>query len=38
MILRKEAARWKILVDKDTGQNGTITEEEYRAAAPLRVG
>lgn len=36
MILRKEAGRWKILVDKDTAQNGTITEEEYRAAAPLR--
>jgi ketosteroid isomerase-like protein len=35
MILRKEAGRWKILVDKDTSQNGTITEEEYRAAAPL---
>ncbi|HET8648376.1 MAG TPA: hypothetical protein VFO85_22955 [Vicinamibacteria bacterium] len=36
MILRREAGRWKILVDKDTAQGGTLTEEEFRRAAPMR--
>ncbi len=29
MILRKEAGVWKLLVDRDTAQNGAITEEDY---------
>lgn len=35
-VLRKEGGRWKILVDKDTAENGTITEEMFQAAAPMR--
>lgn len=35
MVLRKEGNRWKILVDQDTAENGTITEAAFQAAAPL---
>jgi hypothetical protein len=34
MILRKEAGKWKILVDKDTSDEGKITEAMFRAANP----
>jgi ketosteroid isomerase-like protein len=35
-VLRNESGRWKILLDKDTTDGGTITEEAYQAASPLR--
>jgi ketosteroid isomerase-like protein len=35
MILRKENGRWKILVDKDSAEGGTITEATFLAATPL---
>jgi ketosteroid isomerase-like protein len=34
MILRKEDGKWKILVDKDTSDEGKITEAMFRAANP----
>lgn len=36
MVLRKESGSWKILVDQDTREGGSITEEAFRAATPLR--
>jgi len=35
-VLRKEGEQWKILLDKDTAEGGRITEEAFRAAAPMR--
>lgn len=35
-VLRKERGRWRILVDKDTAAGGTITEADFRSAAPMR--
>lgn len=36
MVLRKEAGTWKLLLDKDTTEGGTITAEAYEAAAPMK--
>jgi ketosteroid isomerase-like protein len=33
MVLRKEGGKWKILVDKDTSDQGKITEAMFEAAA-----
>ena len=35
-VLRKEGGKWRILIDKDTADGGRITEEQFRAAAPMR--
>lgn len=35
MVLRREAGTWKFLLDKDTSDGGSITEEAYQAAAPM---
>lgn len=35
VILRKEYGTWKILVDTDSSEGGTITEETFLAAQPL---
>jgi ketosteroid isomerase-like protein len=35
VALRKEDGKWKILVDSDTRENGTITDEMFAAAQPL---
>jgi ketosteroid isomerase-like protein len=35
VILRKENGTWKILVDTDSSEGGTITEEAFLAAHPL---
>jgi ketosteroid isomerase-like protein len=32
MVLRKEGGKWKILVDQDTSEGGTITEAMFDAA------
>jgi hypothetical protein len=34
MVLRKEGGKWKILVDKDTADEGKITEAMFRAVNP----
>lgn len=34
MVLRKEDGKWRILVDKDTADEGKITEAMFRAANP----
>jgi len=36
VALRKENSFWKILVDSDTNLNGTITEEVFLKAQPLK--
>ena len=36
VVLRKENAVWKILVDMDSSEGGTITEKDLLAAAPLQ--
>jgi ketosteroid isomerase-like protein len=36
MILRKEDGKWRILVDKDSAEGGTITEDAFLAAAPMK--
>ncbi|HET9274523.1 MAG TPA: DUF4440 domain-containing protein [Gemmatimonadales bacterium] len=36
-VLRKEDGRWRILVDKDTAGDGTITVADFRSAAPMWV-
>ncbi|HYG20869.1 MAG TPA: nuclear transport factor 2 family protein [Ohtaekwangia sp.] len=35
VVLRKENNTWKILVDTDSSEGGTITEEDFLAAAPM---
>jgi ketosteroid isomerase-like protein len=35
VILRKENGAWKILVDTDTSEGGTVNEEAFRAAQPI---
>lgn len=35
VVLRKENGTWKILVDSDSNEGGTITKETFAAAAPL---
>lgn len=37
-VLRREDGRWRILVDEDSTDGGTITEEAFRAATPLTQG
>lgn len=36
VVLRKENGTWKILVDSDSNEGGTITEEMFLAAKPLQ--
>lgn len=36
VALRKENGVWKILVDSDSDEGGTITEEMFAAAQPIR--
>lgn len=36
VTLRKEIGHWKILVDSDSNEGGTITEEMFQAASPLK--
>lgn len=38
MVLKKEEGKWKILIDKDSAEGGSITEEAFRAAEPMRRG
>jgi hypothetical protein len=35
VALRKENGVWKILVDSDTNEGGTITEEMFQKAKPI---
>lgn len=35
VVLRKENGTWKILVDSDSSEEGTIGEKEFEAARPL---
>jgi hypothetical protein len=35
VTLRKENGTWKILVDSDSNEGRTITEEKFQAAKPL---
>jgi ketosteroid isomerase-like protein len=35
VALRKEEGIWKILVDSDSNEGGTITEEMFQAAKPI---
>lgn len=35
VVLRKEGSEWKILVDTDSSEGNTITEEDFMAARPL---
>jgi ketosteroid isomerase-like protein len=35
VVLRKENGNWKILVDTDSSENGTITEKDFQAAKPM---
>jgi ketosteroid isomerase-like protein len=35
VVLRKEAGIWKILVDSDSSEGGSIGEKEFLAAKPL---
>jgi ketosteroid isomerase-like protein len=35
VVLRKENGVWKILVDTDSSENGTITENDFLAANPM---
>lgn len=35
VVLRKENGIWKILVDTDSSENGTITEKDFLAAKPM---
>jgi hypothetical protein len=34
-VLKKEKRLWKILVDTDSSENGTIGEKEFSAASPM---
>jgi hypothetical protein len=35
VVLRKENGRWKILVDTDSSENGTIGEKDFNQAKPI---
>ncbi len=35
VVLRKENGTWKILVDSDSSEGGTISERDFAAAKPL---
>jgi ketosteroid isomerase-like protein len=35
-VLRKEGGQWRILLDKDTADDGRITEAAFRAATPMK--
>lgn len=35
VVLRKENSTWKILVDSDSSEGGTIDEKDFEAAKPL---
>lgn len=35
VVLRKENGMWKILVDTDSSENGTIGEKDFLAAKPI---
>jgi ketosteroid isomerase-like protein len=35
VVLRKENGVWKILVDTDSSENGTISEKDFLAAMPM---
>jgi ketosteroid isomerase-like protein len=35
VVLRKENGTWKILVDTDSSENGTISEKDFLAAKPI---
>ncbi len=35
VVLRKENGIWKILVDTDSSENGTISEKDFLAAKPI---
>jgi ketosteroid isomerase-like protein len=35
VVLRKENGTWKILVDSDSSEGGTIGEKDFAAAQPL---
>ncbi len=35
VVLRKENSIWKILVDTDSSENGTISEKDFLAAKPI---
>jgi hypothetical protein len=35
VVLRKEENTWKILVDTDSNEGGTIGEAQFLAAAPM---
>lgn len=37
VVLRKESGIWKILVDTDSSEGGTIGEKEFLAAQPLEL-
>ncbi len=36
VVLRKVDGRWKIAVDSDTSEDGSILEEDFMSGAPLR--
>ncbi len=36
VVLRKENGAWKILVDTDSTEGGTISEKDYLAASPIQ--
>ncbi len=35
VVLRKESGTWKILVDSDSSEGGTVGEKDFEAAQPL---
>jgi ketosteroid isomerase-like protein len=35
VVLRKESGAWKILVDTDSSENGTISEKDFLEASPM---
>jgi ketosteroid isomerase-like protein len=35
VVLRKESGSWKILVDTDSSEGGTISEKDFLAASPM---
>lgn len=35
VTLQKEKGSWKILVDSDTSEGGTVTEKDFQAAKPM---
>lgn len=36
VILRKENGKWKILVDTDSSENGSVSEKDFMAAKPMQ--